>query len=174
MDLRASTLELEAGGQFVVVMNKEDAAELGVISSDRIFVRHQDIYAICILNLSSEDPPGEIGVYREVAKMLAVKKGDLLTVELARRPEGLDYVREKINGERLTPRKIERIVGDVVERRLSDIEMAAFVTAMHVHGISMEEVEALSRTMIWSGKTIDFRRFSRGVNSSLMPWLCPW
>jgi len=158
LDLRASTLELEAGGQFVVVMNKEDAAELGVISSDRIFVRHQDIYAICILNLSSEDPPGEIGVYREVAKMLAVKKGDLLTVELARRPEGLDYVREKINGERLTPRKIERIVGDVVERRLSDIEMAAFVTAMHVHGISMEEVEALSRTMIWSGKTIDFRR----------------
>jgi len=158
LELKASTLELEAGGPFVVVMNREDAAELGVISSDRIFVRNRASYAICILNLSSEDPRGEIGVYREVAKILAVNRGDVLTVELARRPEGLDYVREKINGERLTPRKIERIVGDVVERRLSDIEMAAFVTAMHVHGISMEEVEALSRTMIWSGKTIEFGR----------------
>jgi len=158
LELKANPLELEAGGPLIVVMNREDAAELGVISSDRIFVRSQDTYAICIINLSSEDPRGEIGVYREVAKRLAVIKGNLLTVELARRPEGLDFVREKINGERLTPWKIERIVGDVVERRLSDIELAAFVTAMHIHGISMEEVEALSRTMIWSGKTIDFGR----------------
>ncbi len=158
MELRARTLELEAGGPFVVVLNREDAAELGVISSDRIFVRYKENYAICIINLSSEDPRGEIGVYREVSKTLAANRGDILTVELARRPEGLDYVREKINGERLTPRKIERIVGDVVERRLSDIEMAAFVTALHIHGVSMEEVEALSRTMIWSGKTIDFGR----------------
>lgn len=158
MELKAKPLELEAGGPLVVVMNREDAAELGVISSDRIFVRSQNTFAICIINLSSEDPRGEIGVYREVAKRLVVIKGDPLTVELARRPEGLDFVREKINGVRLTPWKIERIVGDVVERRLSDVELAAFVTAMHVHGISMEEVEALSRTMVWSGKTIDFGR----------------
>jgi AMP phosphorylase len=158
LELKANPLELEAGGPLIVVMNREDAAELGVHSSDRIFVRSEKDYAICIINLSSEDPRGEIGIYREVVKKLTVIKGDSLTVELARRPEGLDFVREKINGKRLTPWKIEKIVGDVVERRLSDIEMAAFVTAMHIHGIGMEEVEALSRTMIWSGKTIDFRR----------------
>ena len=139
-------------------MNRRDAADLSVNSSDRVFLRHKDKHAICILNISSNGKTGELGVYREVTKRLELKAGDAIAVEPARRPESLDFIREKVNGNRLTPWKIQRIVGDVVERHLSDIEMAAFVTALHVHGISMEEVEALSRAMIWSGKTINFDR----------------
>jgi AMP phosphorylase len=158
MQLKANPLELEAGGPLIVVLNVEDAADLGVASSDRLFVKNGENFAICIINLNSKDKRGELGVYREVSKKLEVTRGDTLIVEPARRPESIDFVREKINGERLTPWKIERIVGDVVERHLSDIELTAFVTAMHIHGVSMEEVEALSRSMIWSGKTIDFGR----------------
>jgi len=158
MHLKASPQEIEAGGPLVVVMNRRDAADLSVNSSDRVFLRHKDKHAICILNISSNGKTGELGVYREVTKRLELKAGDAIAVEPARRPESLDFIREKVNGNRLTPWKIQRIVGDVVERHLSDIEMAAFVTALHVHGISMEEVEALSRAMIWSGKTINFDR----------------
>ncbi|MCW4050699.1 MAG: AMP phosphorylase [Candidatus Bathyarchaeota archaeon] len=158
MQLKAVPLEIEAGGPLVVVMNQNDAAELGVISSDRIFIRHKDFHAICILNISGGGNLGELGVYKEVTKRLELQKDSELLVEPARRPESLDFVREKINGQRLTSWKIERIVSDVVERHLSDIELASFVTALHVHGVSMEENEALSRSMIWSGKTIDFGR----------------
>ena len=158
MQLTVDKLSIEAGGPLVVVMNRNDAADLGVISSDRLFVRYHDLHAICILNISTEDTPGVLGVYGEVATRLGVDDGDEVVVEPARRPESIDYVREKINGQRLTPWKIQRIVGDVVERHLSDIELSAFVTSLHIHGVSMEEVEALSRTMIWSGKQIDFGR----------------
>jgi len=158
LQLRADILSIEAGGPLIVVINRDDAAELGVISSDRVFVRYRDEHAICILNISTEDEPGILGIYGEVKEKLGVNEGEMVSVEIARRPESLDYVREKINGQRLTPWKIQRIVGDVVERHLSDIELAAFVTSLHIHGVSMEEVEALSRTMIWSGKQIDFGR----------------
>lgn len=158
MQLKTDILSIEAGGPLIVVMNKKDAADLGVISSDRLYVKYGDKHAICILNISTEDDPGILGVYGEVKNRLGVSEGAEVYVEPARRPESLDYVREKINGQRLTPWKIQRIVGDVVERHLSDIELAAFVTALHVHGVSMEEVEALSRSMIWSGKQIDFNR----------------
>ncbi len=158
MQLKAAPLEIEAGGPLVVVMNQQDAAELGVISSDRIFLRHGENHVICILNIGTENIPGELGLYREVTNRLGVSEGEMVSVELARRPESVDYIREKVNGQRLTSWKIERIVGDTVERRLSDIELAAFVTALHVHGVSMEEVAALSRSMIWSGKTLNFGR----------------
>ena len=158
MQLKAAPLEIEAGGPLVVVMTKQDAADLGVIGSDRIFMRHRNGHVICILNISTEDVPGELGLYREVTQRLSISKGDTIDVEPARRPESIDHIREKVNGQRLTPWKIERIVGDTVDRHLSDIELAAFVTALHVHGVSMEEVEALSRSMVWSGKTIDFGR----------------
>ncbi len=71
-----------------------------------------------------------MGIYRDVGEKLGVSEGAMVSVEPARRPESIDYVREKINGQRLTPWKIQRIVGDVVERHLSDIELAAFVTAI--------------------------------------------
>jgi AMP phosphorylase len=158
MQLKANPLDIEAGGPLIVVMNVEDAADLGVISSDRIYVRHGSEYAICIMNISAEDERGYLGVYREVRDRLGVEENSIVLVEPARRPESIDFVREKINGSRLTPWKIQRIVGDVVEWHLSDIELTAFVTALHIHGVSMEEVEALSRTMIWSGKTVDFGR----------------
>jgi AMP phosphorylase len=156
MQLIATSLEIEAGGPLIVVLNKDDAGELGVISSDRIFLKYKNQHAICIINISEESARGEIGVYKEVTKRLDLIKGAELRVEAARRPESLDFIREKINGQRLTTWKIERIVGDVIERHLSDIELASFVTALYIHGVSMEEVEALSRTMVWSGETINF------------------
>jgi AMP phosphorylase len=158
MQLRAHPLEIEAGGPLVVVMSSEDAKNLGVNISDRLFVRYNNEFVICILNISQNGIKGDLGVYTEVTRRLNIISGDILEVEIARRPESLEYIREKINGGRLTSRKIERIVGDVVEHHLSDIELAAFVTSLHIHGISMEEVEALSRSMIWSGKTIDFQK----------------
>jgi AMP phosphorylase len=156
MHLKANPLNIEAGGPLIVVMNRQDAADLGVISSDRVYVKHGVEYAICILNISTEDERGYLGLYREVTEKLGVMDNDLVLIEPARRPESLDFIREKINGNRLASWKIQRIVGDVVEQHLNDIELAAFVTALHIHGIGMEEVEALTRTMVWSGKTIDF------------------
>jgi len=158
MELTVDILSIETGGPLVVVMNKEDAGDLGVISSDRVFVKYGDRHAICILNLSRESAQGVLGVYGEVAQRLEVQNGDRVVLEPARRPESIDYIREKINGQRLASWKIQRIVSDVVELHLSDIELAAFVTALHINGVGMEEAEALSRTMIWSGKQIDFGR----------------
>src|SRR4030043_762684 len=48
------------------------------------------------------------------------------------------------------------IVKDVVERHLSEVEIAAFLTALNIYGLSMGENEALSRAMVETGKTLDF------------------
>ena len=87
MQLKADLLSIEAGGSLIVVMNRDDAAELGVISSDRVFLKYGNEHAICILNISSEDEPGIIGIYGEVKEKLGIQQDSLVTVEVARRPE---------------------------------------------------------------------------------------
>ena len=84
MQLKANPLDIEAGGPLIVVMNIEDAADLGVISSDRIYVRHGREYAICIMNISTEDERGYLGVYREVRDRLGVEENSIVLVEPAR------------------------------------------------------------------------------------------
>jgi AMP phosphorylase len=139
-----------------VVLSKKDADRLGVISNDRLFVNHDGSEVSTILNIAADFSEGYLGVYREVMDRLDLERGDTVKVTPAARPESLGFIREKILGERLTPWKLHMIVQDVVEHHLSNIELAAFVTALEIHGTSMEEVEALSRAMIKTGKTISF------------------
>ncbi|KYH36690.1 MAG: putative thymidine phosphorylase, partial [Candidatus Bathyarchaeota archaeon B23] len=156
MEFRVRLLGIEAGGHLIVVMGSRDAEGLGVVSSDRVRLRAEGSEAVAILNIAGEFPSGVLGVYREVASRLGLGDGDVVEVEAAERPESLSLVRRKIMGEKLTPWEMEMIVEDVVERHLSDVEIAAFVTALEIHGVSMEEAEALSLAMVKKGRTLNF------------------
>lgn len=90
--------------------------------------------------------------------MLWIKDGEKVEVQYAYIPESLSYVQEKIHGERLDETKIKAIVKDVVEHHLSDAEIAAFVTALHIQGISLDEIEALSRAMVETGCTLNLNK----------------
>jgi AMP phosphorylase len=158
LEFRVRLLEIEAGGKPIAVMGEGDARRLGVKSSDRVLIRLGDSEATAILNIASEFPEGVLGAYRELRAKLKLVEGAQIQVEPIGRPESLSYIREKILGERLTPWKIDRIVQDVVEQHLSDVELAAFVTALQIHGMSMEEVEALSWAMVKRGRTLNLGR----------------
>ena len=156
MRFRVRLLEIEAGGNLIVVMGVRDAERLGVVSSDRLRIEAEGREAVAILNIAEEFPSGVLGVYREVAERLSLSDDDVVEVEPAERPESLSYVRKKIMGEKLAPGEIEQIVEDVVERHLSDVEVAALVTALEIYGLSMEEAEALSLAMVKTGRTLNF------------------
>ncbi len=158
MEFKARLLDLEAGGKYIVVMGDEDAKQLGVMSNDRVRLRTDGGEVMAILNTAEEFHRGVLGVYREVGSRLRLVDGSPVRVGAAARPESLGFIRSKIMGEKLMPKQVEAIVADVVERHLSDVELAAFVTALQIHGTSMEEVEALSRAMIRMGKSITFDR----------------
>lgn len=158
MNFNARMLDLDAGGKYIVVMSEEEASKLGVHSNDRLKIRAHGREVIAILNTAKEYEAETLGVFRPLKPCLDLEEGDSIEVEPVERPESLKYIRGKIMGERLTPERIESIVADVVERHLSDIELAAFVTSLQIHGTSLEEVEALSRSMIKMGKSISFKR----------------
>jgi len=51
-----------------------------------------------------------------------------MDIQLAQLPESLSHVRSKVRGERLREHDVDNIVKDVVERHLSEVEIAAFLT----------------------------------------------
>lgn len=158
MKLKARLLDIQAGGRRIAVMGEETAAILGVHSSDRVRISYKNKHIIAIVNVASSFPRNQIGFYTEISKMLGIKAGEKVEVQHARIPESLAYVQEKIHGERLEENKIKAIVKDVVERHLSDAEIAAFVTALHIRGISLDEIEALSRAMVETGCTLNLNK----------------
>ena len=156
MDLTAEVLHITAGGKRIIILAEETASQLGVHSSDRIRITYRDQQIIAIANLATHFPKNRIGLYEEISKTLELRGGETVKVQLAQLPESLRHVRTKLRGERLREHDMLTIVKDVVERHLSEVEIAAFLTALNIYGLSMGENEALSRAMVETGKTLDF------------------
>jgi AMP phosphorylase len=156
MRLIARLLKITAGGRHIAILNEETAGTLGVHSSDRIRIAFGEREVIALANIAANFPEKHVGLYAEISSLLQIKGGEPVEVQLAKMPESLGYVRRKIRGERLRQQDMITIVRDVVERHLSEVEIAAFLTALKINGLTMGETEALSRAMYETGKTLDF------------------
>jgi AMP phosphorylase len=156
MELVAEVLNITAGGRRIAILSEETARLIGVHSSDRIRITYCEQQIMAIANLATHFPKNRIGLYEEVSKTLGLKTDEAVNVQLAQLPESLRHVRAKLRGERLRQHDIVTVVKDVVERHLSEVEIAAFLTALKIYGLSMGENEALSRAMVETGKTLDF------------------
>ncbi len=156
MELNVETLMISTGGSRIALLSGETAGQLGVHSSDRVKITCKNRELIAIANIADYFPHSRVGLYREAVAVLGVSEGETVNVQLAPLPESLFNIRAKLRGERLRDKDVFAIVQDVVERHLSTVEISAFLTALSIHGLSTAETEALSRSMIATGKTLDF------------------
>ncbi|MBT0160364.1 AMP phosphorylase [Candidatus Bathyarchaeota archaeon A05DMB-2] len=152
----AEVLKITAGGKRIAILSEETASQIGVHSSDRMRITHGSQTVIAIANIAAHFPTNRIGLYEEISAALGLRGDETVQVELAQLPESLSHVRAKVRGERLRGQDIVTIVKDVVERHLSEVEIAAFLTALNVYGLNMGEAEAMSRAMAETGKTLNF------------------
>ena len=156
MELTVEILPIITGGSRIAVLSEKAADSLGVHSSDRIHIKYGLEEIVVIANIAEYWPKNRIGLYEETVAALGVKEAETVSVQLAPLPESLFNVRAKLRGERLRESDLVTIVKDVVERHLSTAEIAGFLTALSIHGLSASENEALSRAMVATGKTLDF------------------
>jgi AMP phosphorylase len=154
MKFKVKVLGIEAGRKLIVIMDDKDASILGVRTSDRVQVTYKDKSVMAIVNIAARFPKNTIGVFDEVQSRLGIRSGDEVDLLPAKKPESTTYIRDKILGYRLNAQEIRAIVKDVIDQQLSDIELASFVTTLHVRGTNMDEIEALSRAMVETGQTL--------------------
>src|SRR3990172_7906832 len=155
MMAKVKFLGIEAGGKPIVVLNRDDAEELGLKSSDRVYLRAGGKELVAIMNTSRFLEKGKIGVYEEVSSILQLKEGMSIDVETARYPNSLNFIKNKLKGSKLSREEIFEIVQDTVQGRLSEVELSAFITALHDRSMSMDEITSLSLAMVETGQKLN-------------------
>ena len=155
MILKTIFLGLEAGGKSIVILNLDDAERLGVLSLGRVTIRFDEVEKTAIVHTSSKlIDSGRIGVCKKVWSDLGLSEGSEVEVEAAPFPDSLYFIRNKLNGRKLAHDEIREIVEDTVDEKLSDVELSAFVTALHSFGLDLDEATYLSLAMIETGSTM--------------------
>lgn len=158
MKLRVYISGVESGGKPIVALNRHDADEIGVTASGRVKL-HSKKEITAIVNIATTSVKrGFISVNEEVRNALSLKHNSTIDVEIAAFPKSLQFIRYKLAGRKLLYAEIYEIVKDVVAGNLNESEIAAFVTALHVQGLGLDEATSLASSMVKTGKQLKFRK----------------
>jgi AMP phosphorylase len=156
MKLTAKLLDISDRG---VLLNIADARNLGLLEGDRVQVLNEQpgISTAAHVDITTTIvPQGTAGIYRICNERLCVLDGAVLEVREATRPQSLEYITKKMNGERLSKEETLAIIRDVVNDDLRSAELTAYITASYIHGLDMDEVEHLTRAMVQTGERLTF------------------
>ncbi len=170
MKVNVKVMSLSTGGPLIAVLNSKDANAWDVHLGDRIgisldtnstnssvFTNSKEVVAI--VDYSDDDSdimPGMIGCYKELANKLCVQNGQQIHIHLEQKPESITYIKKKLNGEKLSYNELFSIISDIVDNKLSDIEITYFVAACHTTVMTMGETINLTKAMIKTGEVLKF------------------
>ena len=101
-------------------------------------------------------PPDAAGLSDEAWRALAARTGDAGEFSHPEPPASASVIRAKVYGNRLNGDDCKAVIEDCVAHRLSDLDLAAFVTACAGDNLDTSETLALTRAMIGVGERLDW------------------
>jgi AMP phosphorylase len=156
--LRTKIFKIQAG-KLVCVLNKVDAAELGVMAGDKVEIKNlrTNLVSVALVD-ETTTAVGEnsIGLFIEVADKIGVTSTELVQVTPIQKLASNEAIRKKLDGNKLNDEEIFEIVKDITEDKLSDIEAIAFTCAVYMKGFDLEETISMTKALIKNGRIIDF------------------
>ncbi|MBI4149791.1 AMP phosphorylase [Candidatus Woesearchaeota archaeon] len=161
MKLVVKDMAIATGGVLIATLNQHDAALLDLHPADRIRIARGKIETIVVVDYAKSEravPRGHIGLFDEVLQKLHATTGDPVDIWMEKKPESINHIKHKLDGRELTSSEIHAIIKDVVDGKLTDIELTYYVAGNYTHGMSMRETVALARAMIDTGDRLKFNR----------------
>ena len=78
-----------------------------------------------------------------------------IEIKHMKRPDSIDYIKKKMDGKNLEENEIRTIIEELMENRLSQVELASFISAIYIRGLADSEVVALTRSIVDSGEKLE-------------------
>jgi len=159
MRLKVKDMDIATGGPLVAIINTEDAKTLDLHHGDRVRIKKASKSSVGILDIAYSGKAvlsGNIGIMEELMSKLKLKSGDIVDIKLEEKPKSLYFIKKKLDGLTLSSQEINQIVSDIVNNKLSDVELAYFVSACHTNVMTKKETVYLTKAMIRNGDVLKF------------------
>lgn len=162
MKLVVKDMDIATGGILIVILNEKDAEKLDLHHEDRIRIRKDSRETVAVVDIAESEkavPVGEIGLFEESLDKLNAKDMDIVQIKLEKKPDSLKFIKKKLDGKQLNYSEIKKIVEDIVNNRLTAIEITYFISASYTHGLSEKETVALTKAMIETGDLLKLDKY---------------
>ncbi|MEQ9261864.1 MAG: thymidine phosphorylase family protein [Owenweeksia sp.] len=159
--LKLVILGIDARNEYMVFMRKDCPVCIseGFEALNRIKVSKNDktiVASLIVWDNEAQLNHDQLALSDAAIEALEAKEGDLLKLSHLDALDSMSDVRKKIYGHRLNQTEFDRIIGDIVNRNLSNIQLSAFLASSTGNALNLEEVIALTRSMINVGFKLDW------------------
>ena len=118
-------------GKSIVLLNKQEAQEHDIYAGYRTKLLFKRTSDVVIVDISEElIRPGQVGIFKDLAKELNLKNGDTIEIEHLDRPESIAYIKKKLDKGLLNDYEVKTIVQDIMKDKLS-----AFIFGFRVYNL---------------------------------------
>ncbi|MBU0929966.1 MAG: AMP phosphorylase [Nanoarchaeota archaeon] len=161
MQLKVREVNISSGGPLIAIISLNDANILDLKALDRIKIKkdRKEIVVAVDISKGNRVKKGQIGLFEEVSKLLKLKNNSIVIVSVEPKPKSLQYIKKKLDGGRLNKTEVNEIVKDIVENRLTDIEITYFISGCYVNGMSLYESAYLTEAIVDNGKKLNLNKY---------------
>jgi thymidine phosphorylase len=160
--LRIRRLGVDTYQESVVYLRGDSAVcrSVGFESQSRVLLRLDGQSIVATLNVITSDwlDTDTAGLSEAAWRRLGAREGDFVTLDHPSPPESASDLRAKVYGHVLDRGQYARLLRDAIAGRLSDIELAAFITACAGGQFDLAENIALTEAMVDVGERIEWGR----------------
>ena len=145
-----------ATGKPVVFLHEYDAKKLGVHIGDRVVIKSNRDSLVAIVDLvNGFIKKREVALSEELSSFTKTHNGyvDILPAEFA---ESSSILQNQAGCKEYSAKDLDKIMSDVVNNRLTEAEIAYFISTMTHCKASVEEVINLTKAIVKTGKRISW------------------
>ena len=157
MKFKVKDMDISTGGIKIVLVNQKDAKKLDLHHEDRLGLTKDGKKITCIVDIGESKkavPEGSLGLFEEALAPLNAKRGDTVEISFEKKPESVHYIKKKLDGKKLDTKEMNCIVQDIVDGKLSAIEITYFVAAGYTRGFDANETADLTMAMVNTGEIL--------------------
>jgi AMP phosphorylase len=141
-----------------ILLADEDSLAIGVKENDRVSVTGYRSAIAVVTHAKDIVPRGTVIMTKDLADRIGVGNDGEVDIKYAHAPDSVRFIRKKMDGERLEKEQIEAIVNDILDNRLSKIEVSAWLTALYINGMDIDEIADFTMAMANTGDIVKFSR----------------
>ncbi|MEI6058342.1 MAG: thymidine phosphorylase [archaeon] len=144
-------------GRPVVILNSETAKKLNINVNERLGIKNprtkKTVYAVVDI-FSRLVKENYLGLSREVIQVLNTKDNEKLEVQISELGVAASLIKKKVSGEHLTKSELNTLVSEIVHNNLTESEIAYFIAAEKLNGMSLDETINLTKAMVKTGNQL--------------------
>lgn len=151
--LTARHVDIDTGGDTpVVLLRGRDADAYGIAPGDRVHITVGKKTITVVTDITHHSiRHGEVGVFADAWRLLKLRDGATIQLEIVARPRSVEAIKRKLLGHEISDEDMQAIITDISRHQLSTIETTYFVASGYVKPYSNRELVAMVKSMAENG-----------------------